>query len=126
LPISLPSGLFTSGFPNNILYSFLFSPFVLHVLPISSSLIWSLYLAKDTSYEVPHFSKNAQMVNWSNKMVAEHLLFRDSCLRGLPVTGDTITPMAPPVIRSLNPCNCRTQRALLHKMVAYFPLTHLW
>jgi hypothetical protein len=37
LRLGLPSGLFPSGFPTNILYSFLFFPFVLHALPISSS-----------------------------------------------------------------------------------------
>jgi hypothetical protein len=41
LRLGLPSGLFFSGFPINILYVFLFSPFVLHTLPISSSLTWS-------------------------------------------------------------------------------------
>jgi hypothetical protein len=40
------------GFPTNILYAFLFSPFVLHALPISS-LTWSFWLCleKSTSYE---------------------------------------------------------------------------
>jgi hypothetical protein len=41
LRIRLPNGLFPSGFPTNILYAFLFSPFVLHALPISFSLTWS-------------------------------------------------------------------------------------
>jgi hypothetical protein len=36
----LPNGLFPSGFPTNILYA-IFSPFVLHSLPISSSLTQS-------------------------------------------------------------------------------------
>jgi hypothetical protein len=36
--LSLPNGLFLSGFPTSILYAFIFSPFVLHALPISSSL----------------------------------------------------------------------------------------
>jgi hypothetical protein len=35
LRLGLPSGLFPSGFPTNILYVFIFSPFVLHALPIS-------------------------------------------------------------------------------------------
>jgi hypothetical protein len=35
LRLGLPSGLFPSGFPTNILYTFLFSPSVLHALPIS-------------------------------------------------------------------------------------------
>jgi hypothetical protein len=30
-------------------------PCVLHFLPISFSLTWSLYLEKSTSYEVPHY-----------------------------------------------------------------------
>jgi hypothetical protein len=38
--IGLPSGFFPFGFPTNILYAFLFSPFVLHALPILSSLTW--------------------------------------------------------------------------------------
>jgi hypothetical protein len=41
LRLSVPSGLFPSGFSNNILHAFLFTPFVLHVVPISSYLIWS-------------------------------------------------------------------------------------
>jgi hypothetical protein len=38
LRLGLPSGLFPSDFPTRILYSFLFSPCVLHAPPISSSL----------------------------------------------------------------------------------------
>jgi hypothetical protein len=41
LPLNLPSGLFPFGFPTNIIYAFLCSQFVLHVLTISSPLIWS-------------------------------------------------------------------------------------
>jgi hypothetical protein len=37
LRLRLLRGLFPSGFPTNILYAFVFSPFVLHALPISSS-----------------------------------------------------------------------------------------
>jgi hypothetical protein len=53
-----PSGLFPSGFPDSILYAFLFAPFVLHTLPISSSYTWSFYLysEKSTSYEAPHYT----------------------------------------------------------------------
>jgi hypothetical protein len=40
LHLGLPSGLFPSGFPTNILHAFLFSPFVLHALPIS--FLWAL------------------------------------------------------------------------------------
>jgi hypothetical protein len=36
--VDLPSGLFHSGFTTNILYAFLFTPFVLHAMSISSSL----------------------------------------------------------------------------------------
>jgi hypothetical protein len=38
LRLCLPSGLFPSSFPTNIRHSFLFSPFVLHSMPISSSM----------------------------------------------------------------------------------------
>jgi hypothetical protein len=40
LRLVLPSGVFPSGFSTNTLYAFLFSPFVLHALPISSSLTY--------------------------------------------------------------------------------------
>lgn len=39
LPLGLPSSTFSSGFPSKTLYIFLFSPYVSHVLPISSSVI---------------------------------------------------------------------------------------
>jgi hypothetical protein len=56
LHLGLPSGPFPSGFPTEILYAFLFYPYVLHALPISSSLKWTLYLcfAKSTSYVATH------------------------------------------------------------------------
>jgi hypothetical protein len=41
LRLGLRSGLLHSGFPTNILYAFLFFLFVLHALPILSSLTWS-------------------------------------------------------------------------------------
>jgi hypothetical protein len=41
LHLSLPSGTFLSSLPTNIPYAFLFSPFVLHALPISTSLTLS-------------------------------------------------------------------------------------
>jgi hypothetical protein len=58
LRLRLLSNLFPSGLPTNILYAFLFSPFVLHALPILYSLIWlfKLYLAKSTSYKAPHYA----------------------------------------------------------------------
>jgi hypothetical protein len=43
LRLGIPSGLFPSGFPTNIVYVFLLFPFVLHALPISSSLDHSNY-----------------------------------------------------------------------------------
>jgi hypothetical protein len=52
----LPSGLILYGFPTNILYAFLFSSFVLHAPPTSSSLSWSFCFARSTSYEAPHFA----------------------------------------------------------------------
>jgi hypothetical protein len=58
LRLGLPSGLFVSGFPINNLFAFLLSSFMLHDREVSSSLTWSckLYLAKSTSYEVPHYT----------------------------------------------------------------------
>jgi hypothetical protein len=58
LRLGLPSGLFPCGFSAKILYVFLFAPCVLHALPISFSLTWSLqlYLAKSTSYEARHYA----------------------------------------------------------------------
>jgi hypothetical protein len=41
LRFGLAWGLFPAGFTTNILYTFPFSPFVLHAMPISSSLTWS-------------------------------------------------------------------------------------
>jgi hypothetical protein len=41
LRLGLPCGLFPSGFRTNILHAVLFSTFVLHALPISSSWTWS-------------------------------------------------------------------------------------
>jgi hypothetical protein len=38
LCLGLPNGLFPSGFPTNILYTF--TPFVLHTIPTSFSLTW--------------------------------------------------------------------------------------
>jgi hypothetical protein len=42
LGLDLPSGLFPSGYPINILYAFLFFPFVLHALPIEG-FSWKIY-----------------------------------------------------------------------------------
>jgi hypothetical protein len=40
LRLGIPTGLFPSGFPTNILHAFLSSQFVLHALPISSFLAY--------------------------------------------------------------------------------------
>jgi len=37
----LPSGLFPLDFPTKTLYNFIISPYILHVWPIQSLLIWS-------------------------------------------------------------------------------------
>jgi hypothetical protein len=57
LRLSHTSGLFYSGFPMNILRAFHSSPFVLHALPISSSLNLSfqLQLAKSTTSSLCSF-----------------------------------------------------------------------
>jgi hypothetical protein len=41
LRLGYPSSRFTSGFCTDILHAFLFSPFLLHALHISSSITWS-------------------------------------------------------------------------------------
>jgi hypothetical protein len=38
-------------------------PFVLHALPLSSSLTWSFYLAKCTSYEAPHYAVFSKLLS---------------------------------------------------------------
>jgi hypothetical protein len=48
----LPSGLFPSGFPTNILCALFFSPFMLHTLP--SHPPW--YLGRSTNYTIPHYA----------------------------------------------------------------------
>jgi hypothetical protein len=60
LRLGLPSGLIPSGFSADI-----FAPFVLHALPISSSLTWSflLYLEKSTSYEAPHYAVFSKLLS---------------------------------------------------------------
>jgi hypothetical protein len=51
LCLCLPSSLFPSGFHTNIICLFLFYAFILHSLPITSSLTWSflLYVGKSKS-----------------------------------------------------------------------------
>jgi hypothetical protein len=56
LLLSLPSGLFLSGFPTKTPYAFPYSLCVLDAQSVSSSLTWSLYLAKSISYEAPHYA----------------------------------------------------------------------
>jgi hypothetical protein len=58
LRLGIPSGIFPSAFPINILYAFLLSPVRATSLRISSSLTWPfyLYLEKSTSYEAPHYA----------------------------------------------------------------------
>jgi hypothetical protein len=56
LRLGLPSGFYPSGFPTKTLYVFLFSQYMLHAPPISSTLTASFYLhlAEKTSYEAPY------------------------------------------------------------------------
>jgi hypothetical protein len=80
LCLRLPSGLFPSGFPTNILYIFLSSPFVLlHALPISSSLTlsFSLYLVKGTSYEAPHYVVFSSFMSLFDPNSSEHPVLKD-------------------------------------------------
>jgi hypothetical protein len=61
---SLPSCHFPSGFPTNHLYRFFFTTFMLQAPPISSSMSWSLHLAKSTSYEAPHFTVSFSLLSF--------------------------------------------------------------
>jgi hypothetical protein len=73
LSLGLLNGLFLSGFPTNILYELLYSPFVLHALPISFSSTWSfqLCLAKSTRYETPYYAvfSNLRSLNFSSVQI---------------------------------------------------------
>jgi hypothetical protein len=76
LRLVLPSGLFPSGFRTKILYAGLFSPCVLHALPISSSLTSSFYLkmAKRTSYEAPHYAVKIMSIKRDSGMATGNRL----------------------------------------------------
>jgi hypothetical protein len=53
--LKLMSGLSISGFPTKILYTFLFS--AIHAIcPANFSLLNFITLAKNTSYEAPHYA----------------------------------------------------------------------
>jgi hypothetical protein len=79
LCLDLPSHLFPSGFSTNILYSFSFSPCMLHAVAISSSLIWPFlsYLAKNISYEAPHYAVFCIFLSFHLSLV--NILFSASC-----------------------------------------------
>jgi hypothetical protein len=54
LRLGIHSFLFSSGFPTNILYAFIFSP-IRATRPAHLILLDLLYFAKSTSYEAPHY-----------------------------------------------------------------------
>jgi hypothetical protein len=65
LRLGLPSGLYPSCFPTNVLYAFLFASFMLNALPISSlTSSFSLYSAKSTSYETPHYAVVSNLLSF--------------------------------------------------------------
>jgi hypothetical protein len=61
LCLGFPSGVFSYGFPTNILYVLL-----LQALLISFSLTWSLqlYLAMSASYEAPHYAVFSNLLSF--------------------------------------------------------------
>jgi len=56
LCLGLPSGLFASGFPTKIPFTFLFSPYMSHALAITSSLTSLPKQLKCTSDEAPCYA----------------------------------------------------------------------
>jgi hypothetical protein len=65
-------------FLTNNLHAFLFSPFVLHALPISTSLTWPfyLYLAKSTIYEIIDKTQSSFVLLFSTKCLCSQLLYK--------------------------------------------------
>jgi hypothetical protein len=85
----LLGGLFASGFPTNILYAFLFTPFVLHALPIPSSYhsnyVWRL--ARSKFYEVPHYAVFSSLLSFHlfrSKYSSQHPILKSPQLIFLP------------------------------------------
>jgi hypothetical protein len=78
----IPSGLLPSELPTYDLCAFLFTPFMLHALPISSILTSSfwLYLAKSTSYEASHYAISSTFltIHLSSVQIQNH---RQNCSR---------------------------------------------
>jgi hypothetical protein len=58
LRLGLPSVLFPSECPTNIPHAFLFFPLILHALPISSSLTWSVQVMKLLSIQFSPTSRH--------------------------------------------------------------------
>jgi hypothetical protein len=69
--LGLPSGLFPSGFPTDILHALLFAPFVQHALPFTSFLTRSLwlYVERSTSYEAPHYAVFSNLLSLHPSLV---------------------------------------------------------
>jgi hypothetical protein len=79
LRLGLPSGLFPSGFPTNILYPFLFSSirakWPAHLILLD--LIILLYLARSTSYEAPRYAVYSNLL--SLHLSSVQILFSTPC-----------------------------------------------
>jgi hypothetical protein len=82
LLVDLPSGLIPSAFPSTTHTHSYSLPFVLHALPISSSLVSSIYsyLMKRTSYEALHYPALSSLISLRSNYGASEYSCAAVCL----------------------------------------------
>jgi hypothetical protein len=68
LRLCLPSGLFPTGFPTNVLYVFLLSP-IRVTCPAHLILLTLSFSEKSTSYEAPHYAVFSNLLSLSNREI---------------------------------------------------------